>query len=142
MAIRTSSRLLQYKSQPKRFGLCNSCIGHGGPRLRCGLLHNHCSDLRTRYDHLLRYLRVARVTIASQSVSFRRYYRTKLTSNSMRKGQEDRKVSWPYTTPRMPMHNALVERFTGRIREECRNEQLFPSLRHAAVHFSRTKDRK
>ena len=29
------------------------------------------------------------------------------------------------------MQNGLVESFNGRMREECLNEHLFPSLRHA-----------
>tara|TARA_Y100000815_G_C13128332_1_gene419572 strand:- start:387 stop:524 length:138 start_codon:yes stop_codon:yes gene_type:complete len=29
------------------------------------------------------------------------------------------------------MQNGLVESFDGRMREECLNEHLFPSLRHA-----------
>ena len=63
---------------------------------------------------------------------------TELTSNAMLKWQEDRKVGWHYIAPGKPMQNGLVESFNGRIREECVNEHLFPSLRHAVVHCPRT----
>ena len=56
---------------------------------------------------------------------------TELTSNAMLKWQEDRKVDWHYIAPGKPMQNGLVESFNGRMREECLNEHLFPSLRHA-----------
>ena len=53
---------------------------------------------------------------------------TGLTSNAMLKWQEDRKVGWRYIAPGKPMQNGLVESFNGRMREECLNERLFPSL--------------
>ena len=56
---------------------------------------------------------------------------TKLTSNAMLKWQEDRRVKWHYIAPGKPMQNGMVESFNGRMREECLNEHLFPSLRHA-----------
>lgn len=54
-----------------------------------------------------------------------------LTSNVMLKWQEDRKVDWHYIAPGKPMQNGLVESFNARMSEECLNEHLFPSLRHA-----------
>ncbi len=56
---------------------------------------------------------------------------TELTSNAMLKWQEDRKVEWHYIAPGKPMQNGLVESFNGRLRDECLNEHLFPTLRHA-----------
>ena len=69
---------------------------------------------------------------------------TELTSNAILKWQEDRKVDWHYITSRCPavvclqtmrggkpMQNGFVESFNGRMRDECLNEHLFPSLRHA-----------
>ncbi len=56
---------------------------------------------------------------------------TELTSNVMLKWQEDRNVDWHYIAPGKPLQNGLVESFNGRMREECLNEHLFPSLRHA-----------
>lgn len=49
----------------------------------------------------------------------------------MLKWQEDRKVGWHYIAPGKPMQNGLIESFNGRMREECLNEHLFPSLPHA-----------
>lgn len=57
---------------------------------------------------------------------------TELTSNAMLKWQEDRKVGWHYIAPGKPMQNGFVESFNGRMREECLNEHLFPSIRHAS----------
>lgn len=56
---------------------------------------------------------------------------TELTSNAMLKWQEHRKVGRHYIAPGKPMQNGLFDSFNGRIREECLNEHLFPSLRHA-----------
>ncbi len=56
---------------------------------------------------------------------------TELTSNAMLKWQEDRKVGWHYIAPGNPMQNGFEESLTGRMHEECLNEHLFPSLRHA-----------
>ena len=56
---------------------------------------------------------------------------TELTSNAILKWQEDRKVDWHYIAPGKPMQNGLVESFNGRMRDECLNEHLFDSLRHA-----------
>ncbi len=57
---------------------------------------------------------------------------TELTSNVMLKWQDDREVGWHYIAPGKPMQNGLVESFNGRMREECLNEHLFPSLRRAS----------
>jgi putative transposase len=56
---------------------------------------------------------------------------TELTSNAILKWHEDRKVDWQYIAPGKPMQNGFVESFNGRMRDECLNEQLFDSLRHA-----------
>ena len=56
---------------------------------------------------------------------------TELTSNAILKWQEDRKVEWHYIAPGKPMQNGLVESFNGRMRDECLNEHLFDTLRHA-----------
>ncbi len=56
---------------------------------------------------------------------------TELTSNAMLNWQEDRKVDWHYIAPGKPMQNGFVESFNGRLRDECLNEHLFPSIRHA-----------
>ena len=56
---------------------------------------------------------------------------TELTSNSMLAWQQDRGVGWHYIAPGKPMQNGLVESFNGRLRDECLNEHLFPTLRQA-----------
>ena len=56
---------------------------------------------------------------------------TELTSNAILKWQEDRKVDWHYIAPGKPMQNGYVESINGRMRDECLNEHLFDSLRHA-----------
>lgn len=56
---------------------------------------------------------------------------TELTSNAMLQWQQDRNVEWHYIAPGKPMQNGFVESFNGRLRDECLNEHLFLSLRHA-----------
>ncbi len=56
---------------------------------------------------------------------------TELTSNAILKWQEDRQVEWHYIAPGKPMQNGLIESFNGRMRDECLNQHLFDSLRHA-----------
>ncbi|TNY43384.1 transposase, partial [Streptococcus pyogenes] len=45
-----------------------------------------------------------------------------------------------YIAPGKPMQNGLVESFNGRMREECLNEHLFPSLRHACRMIAAWRD--
>lgn len=56
---------------------------------------------------------------------------TELTSNAIVKWQEDRKVDWHYIAPSKPLQNGFVASCNGRMRDECLNEHLFDSLRHA-----------
>jgi putative transposase len=56
---------------------------------------------------------------------------SELTSNAILKWQQDRRVEWHYIAPGKPMQNGLVESFIGRLRDECLNEHLFASYRHA-----------
>jgi putative transposase len=56
---------------------------------------------------------------------------TRLTSNAILAWQEDRQVEWHYIAPDKPMQNGFVESFNGRLRDECLNERLFTSYRHA-----------
>ena len=37
-------------------------------------------------------------------------------------------VGWHYIAPGKPMQNAFVERFNGRLRDECLNEHIFGNL--------------
>lgn len=56
---------------------------------------------------------------------------SELTSNAMLAWQKDRGVEWHYIAPGKPMQNGFVESFNGRLRDECLNEHLFRSYRHA-----------
>jgi putative transposase len=65
---------------------------------------------------------------------------TELTSNAILKWQEERKVEWHYIAPGRPMQNGFVECFNGRLRDECLNEHLFTSLRHARQLIAEWRD--
>lgn len=56
---------------------------------------------------------------------------TELTSNAILKWQKDRSVEWHYIAPGKPMQNGFVESFNGRLRDECLNEHVFDTMRHA-----------
>lgn len=56
---------------------------------------------------------------------------TELTSNALLAWQQDHRVEWHYIAPGKPMQNGFVESFNGRLRDECLNEHLFTSYRHA-----------
>lgn len=71
------------------------------------------------------------MTISHRQRIFLTCYGTEMTSNTMLKWQEDRKVGWHDIAPGKPMQNGLVATFNRRIREACLNEHLVPSLRHA-----------
>jgi len=71
------------------------------------------------------------VAITCRQPFFPTCYGTELTSNAMLKWQEDRQVEWHYIAPGKPMQNGFVESFNGRLRDECLNEHLFSTLRHA-----------
>ena len=56
---------------------------------------------------------------------------TEFTSNAILKWSQDSGVGWHYIAPGKPMQNGFCESFIGRFRDECLNEHLFDSLRHA-----------
>jgi putative transposase len=56
---------------------------------------------------------------------------TELTSNAILRWQEERGVGWHYIAPGKPQQNGFAESFIGRLRDECLNEHLFPSLKEA-----------
>jgi putative transposase len=56
---------------------------------------------------------------------------TELTSTSILRWSQERQAEWHYITPGKPTQNAFVESFNGRLRDECLNETLFTSMRHA-----------
>ena len=53
---------------------------------------------------------------------------TEFTSNAILTFADDRKIEWHYIAPGKPQQNGFVESFNGRLRDECLNEHLFPSL--------------
>ena len=53
---------------------------------------------------------------------------TELTSHAVLRWQQKHGVQWHYITPAKPMQNGFAESFIGRLRDECLNEHLFPSL--------------
>jgi putative transposase len=56
---------------------------------------------------------------------------TELTSTAILRWSQDRRIAWHYIAPGKPTQNAFVESFNGRLRDECLNETVFTSLRHA-----------
>ena len=64
---------------------------------------------------------------------------TELTSTAVLRWTQDRKVGWHYIAPGKPTQNAFVESFNGRLRDECLNETLFTSLRHARAMLAAWK---
>ncbi len=56
---------------------------------------------------------------------------TELTSMAILRWSQERGVAWHYIAPGKPQQNAFAESFIGRLRDECLNETVFTSLRHA-----------
>jgi putative transposase len=56
---------------------------------------------------------------------------TELTSSAVLVWSQGRGVGWHYIAPGKPQQNAFVESFNGKLRDECLNETLFSSIRHA-----------
>lgn len=56
---------------------------------------------------------------------------TELTSHAILRWQKERGIEWHYIAPGKPQQNGFVERFNGRLRDECLNEHLFTSLSEA-----------
>jgi putative transposase len=53
---------------------------------------------------------------------------TEPTSHAILRWQQKHGVQWHYIAPGKPMQNGFAESFIGRLRDECLNEHLFPSL--------------
>lgn len=79
-------------SHQNRLALCNNGVGHSRSPLQCGLLQNHCRDLRPGYDHLLRYLEAAQAIIALKPASFRRCYGPEFTSRAIMRWADENTV--------------------------------------------------
>jgi putative transposase len=61
---------------------------------------------------------------------------TELTSMAILQWTQERAVDWHYIAPGKPTQNAFVESFNGRLRDECLNEILFTSVRHARIELA------
>ena len=53
---------------------------------------------------------------------------TEMTSRAILEWTNRTGVAWHYIAPGKPQQNGFVESFNGRLRDECLNEHLFPSL--------------
>ena len=62
---------------------------------------------------------------------------TELTSHAVLDWTNRTAVEWHYIAPGKPMQNAFVESFIGKFRDECLNEEIFPSLAEARVVIER-----
>lgn len=58
---------------------------------------------------------------------------TELTSIAILAWAQEHGVAWHYIAPGKPQQNAYVESFNGKLRDECLDETVFTSLRHARV---------
>jgi putative transposase len=65
---------------------------------------------------------------------------TELTSMAILRWSQERAVDWHYIAPGKPMQNGFVESFNGRLRDECLNETLFTSIRHARIELAAWKE--
>jgi len=61
---------------------------------------------------------------------------TELTSMAILRWSQERGIAWHYIAPGKPQQNGFSESFNGRLRDECLNETLFTSLRHARMVLS------
>jgi putative transposase len=64
---------------------------------------------------------------------------TELTSMAVLRWVQETGVEWHYIAPGKPMQNGFVESFNGKLRDECLNETLFSSLRHARIVLAEWK---
>lgn len=65
---------------------------------------------------------------------------TEMTSTAILKWCQDTQINWHYIAPGKPMQNGFVESFNGSFRDECLNETLFSSLRHALYEITKWKE--
>lgn len=64
---------------------------------------------------------------------------TELAGIAVLKWVQNTGVNWHYIAPGKPMQNGFVESFNGKLRDECLNETLFSSLRHARIVLAEWK---
>ena len=63
-------------------------------------------------------------------------YGTEPTSMAILRWSQESGVAWHCIAPGKPQQNGFSESFNGRLRDECLNETLFTSLRHARMVLS------
>ena len=117
--------------------MCNTGFGHSRSPLRCGLLQNHCRDLRPGYDHLLRILGAAQAIIASGPATFRRCYGPEFIAEAVRDWIKAVGAKTAYIEPGSPWENGYCESFNGRVRDELLNGEIFYSLKEAQIIIER-----
>jgi putative transposase len=61
---------------------------------------------------------------------------TELISMAILRWSQERGVAWHHIAPGKPQQNGFSESFNGKLRDECLNETLFTSLRHARMVLS------
>ena len=94
-------------------------------------VQNHCRDLRLGYHHLLRYLKAAKVVIASQSALFRRCYGPEYVSGKLMEWAEKQGVLLAYIQPGKPQQNAYIERYNRTVRGEWLSQYIFETVEEA-----------
>ena len=87
----------------------------------------------TAENGALRFARAPRAVCLDVLTSFAMCYGTELTSMAVLAWSQDRAVGWHYIAPGKPQQNGFVESFNGKLRDECLNETLFTSIRHARL---------
>lgn len=94
-------------------------------------VQNHCRDLRTGYDHLLRYTKTAQVIKASESASFPRCYGPEYVSGLLKAWAEARGIDIEYIQPGKPQQNAYIERYNRTVRHEWLDQNIFETIEEA-----------
>ena len=62
---------------------------------------------------------------------------TEMTSRAMLEWTNRTGLDWHYIAPGKPQQNGFVESFNGKLRDECLNEEVFPTLAEARVVIER-----
>ena len=94
-------------------------------------VQNHCRDLRTGYDHLLRYTKTAQVIKASESASFRRCYGPEYISGKLLEWAEKQGISIQHIQPGKPQQNAYIERYNRTLRHEWLDQHIIENIEEA-----------
>jgi len=94
-------------------------------------VQNHCRDLRTGYDHLLRYTKTAQVIKASESASFRRCYGPEYISGTLISWAEKQGISIQHIQPGKPQQNAYIERYNRTLRHEWLDQHIIENIEEA-----------